>query len=244
MTQQWRSITTWGAPPSFNMGLDEALLLNQEAQPTLRFYSWSPDTLSLGYFQKYDDIPATQKASAVVRRLTGGGAIHHVNELTFSFTAPANNELYRGNVGESYTRIHAAIAKALRHFGVDAQARGKDVLLDSERPDTGMCFHKSSCEDLIWSNRKGVGSAQRRTKGRVLHHGSIKLGSSPLEGNIATIDEFAGALDPAVLRAQLLKSFESELGLEFEVGVPTPDERQEAHKLGTRYLTKEWLKRR
>ena len=244
MTELWRSITTWGAPPSFNMGLDEALLLSPDAQPTLRFYSWSPDTLSLGYFQKYAEIPATQKASAVVRRLTGGGAIHHVNELTFSFTAPQNHVLYRGNVGMSYTRIHAAIAKALGHFGVQATARGRNVELDSENPDTGMCFHKSSCEDLIWSNRKGVGSAQRRTKGRILHHGSIKLDTSPLEGDIATIKQVAGDIEPAQLAAQLIEAFQSELGLSFEVGVPTPEERHAAHQLGLRYLSKEFVQRR
>ncbi len=244
MTDLWRTITTWGTPPGFNMGLDEALLLNSEAQPTLRFYSWKPDTLSLGYFQKYDEVPAVQKATSVVRRLTGGGAIHHINELTFSFTAPESHALYAGNVGKSYTRIHAAIALALRQLGVEAEARGEGVELTSERAATGMCFHKSSCEDLVWAGRKGVGSAQRRKNGRVLHHGSIKLGSSPLEGEIATVSEVAGDVDPAVLAGHLKKAFESELGLRFETGVPTPEERQEAHELGTRYLSPEFLRRR
>ena len=244
MSNTWRSITTWGAPPSFNMGLDEALLLSQDAPPTLRFYSWKPDTLSLGYFQKYAEIPATQKASAVVRRLTGGGAIHHVNELTFSLTAPQSHRLYKGNVGDSYTRIHAAIAKALAHFGVEATARGRDVVLDSENPETGMCFHKSSCEDLIWFNRKGVGSAQRRTKGRVLHHGSIKLGTSALEGDIATVKDVAGDIDAASLAGQVVEAFKATLGMQIEVGVPTPEERQAAHELGTRYLDEGFVKRR
>ena len=244
MSELWRTITTWGAPPAFNMGLDEALLLDADAQPTLRFYSWSPDTLSLGYFQKFDEVPATAKASAVVRRLTGGGAIHHVNELTFSFTAPLKNPLYAGNVGKSYTRIHGAIARALAELGVGAHARGKDHNLDSEQPETGMCFHKSSCEDLVWSNRKGVGSAQRRKNGRVLHHGSIKLGTSPLEGNIATLREADGDLDVVQVAAKLKSTFERVLGMRFELGVPTPEERHEAHALGTRYLSQEFLHRR
>lgn len=241
---RWRCITTWGAPPAFNMGLDEALLLDHEAQPTLRFYSWKPDTLSLGYFQKYADVPATEKASAVVRRLTGGGAIHHVNELTFSFTAPQSHRLYRGNVGSSYTRIHAAIAQGLAHFGVQATARGREAQLESEDHTTGMCFHKSSCEDLIWSNRKGVGSAQRRKNGRVLHHGSIKLESSPLEGNIATLNETGGEVDPAQLAAHLRDTFSAVLGLQFETGVPTESERERAHELGSRYLSREFVRRR
>jgi len=243
-TDVWRSITTWGAPPSFNMGLDEALLLDQNAPPTLRFYSWKPDTLSLGYFQRYEDVPGTESAGAVVRRITGGGAIHHVNELTFSFTAPLTHPLYQGHVGEGYTRVHAAIAKALAEFGVEATPRGKDVTLDSDTPDTGMCFHKSSCEDLVWSNKKGVGSAQRRKDGRVLHHGSIKLGTSKLEGEIATLREGGDVVDPATLAARLCKHFGRELGITIDVGVPTPEERERAKTLGVRYLASEFVKRR
>lgn len=225
------------------MGLDEALLLSADAPPTLRFYSWAPDTLSLGYFQRHDDLPGIGKAGAVVRRITGGGAIHHVNELTFSFTASIEHPLYRGPVNESYTRIHEAIAVALRELGVEAGLRG-EASLESEREGTGMCFHRSVAVDLCWSNRKGVGSAQRRTRGRVLHHGSIKLGSSPLEGEIATLRECVPQLDAPTLAPQLLAAFRSHLGLEFEVSVPTPEERGAARELGTRYLSPEFLRRR
>jgi len=240
MMEVWRTITTWGAPPSFNMGLDEALLLSPEAPPTLRFYSWKPDTLSLGYFQRYEEVAGTAGAGAVVRRITGGGAIHHVNELTFSLTAPLDHPLYAVPIGDSYTRVHAAIASALTHFGVEATPRGRGVELESERPETGMCFHKSSCEDLVWGARKGVGSAQRRKDGRVLHHGSIKLGSSPLEGDIATV----GDVDPAAVAEKLRHALADQLDMAFEIGVPTPDERQAAKSLGTRYLDPTFLRRR
>lgn len=240
----WRSITTWGAPPAFNMGLDEALLLDAEAQPTLRLYSWKPDALSLGYFQKYAEVGGTEKAGVVVRRITGGGAIHHVNELTYSLTAPLTDPLFAGTIGESYQRIHKAIAKALAVYDVKATLRGKGVELESENAETGMCFHKSSCEDLVWNNKKGVGSAQRRKDGRVLHHGSIKLGTSVLEGDIATVADVAGKIDPASLAEGLRTAFTEDLGLEFEIGVPTPEERQHAHHLGTRYLDPSFVKRR
>jgi len=241
--ETWRAITTWGAPPSFNMGLDEALLLSPDAPPTLRFYTWKPDTLSLGYFQPYDSVPGIEQAGAIVRRITGGGAIHHVNELTFSFTAPLTTPLYRGKVGESYERVHAAIAKALSEFGVEATTRGQRELA-SERTDTGMCFHKSSCIDLVWGERKGVGSAQRRKNGRVLHHGSIKLGTSPLEGEIATMHEVQGDVELTPLAQCLRATFETELHMRFETGVPTPEERQHARDLGSRYLSPEFLRRR
>jgi len=182
----WRLITTWGSPPSFNMGLDEALLENLDAPPTLRFYSWAPDTLSLGYFQRYEDVAGLERAGAVVRRLTGGGAIHHVHELTFSFCCALDEPLYRGKLADSYVRVHEAIAGTLQNLGLNARLRG-DSPLRSDCPDTGMCFHKSTPQDLVWENRKGVGSAQRRRNGRVLYHGSIKLKSSILDTRIATL---------------------------------------------------------
>ncbi len=241
--QRWRLITTWGAPPSFNMGLDEALLLDEDAPPTLRFYSWSPDTLSLGYFQRFDEVPGTAKAGAVVRRITGGGAIHHVNELTYSFTASQADALFGGKVADSYLRIHGAVACALRQHGVEAQLRCQSSAL-SDREATGMCFHKSTAQDLVWGGRKGVGSAQRRTNGRVLHHGSIKLASSELEGEIATLREAAPGLDAAGLAGGLLEAFRSELGLSFEVSVPSSEERASARTLGSRYLDPQFLRRR
>ena len=173
----WRLIESWDAAPEFNMGLDEALLDDPEAAPTLRLYTWSPDTLSLGYFQKWADVPGTDRAGAVVRRITGGGAIHHTRELTFSIVLPQSHALFRGPVPLSYGRIHEALIAALSEFGVEASLAGQAGLL-SDRKKTGMCFHESTPLDVAWGERKGVGSAQRRRGGRVLHHGSIKLGST------------------------------------------------------------------
>lgn len=247
--ETWRLITTWGADPAFNMGLDEALLESADSPPTLRFYSWRPETLSLGYFQRFADVPAAagaalgQRATVVVRRITGGGAIHHVRELTFSITAPLDHRLYRGPLSESYARVHAAIQRALGDLGIPATPRG-GALLDSDRGETGMCFHKSTELDLVWGGRKGVGSAQRRKRGRVLHHGSIKLGTSPFEGSIATVSEFAPAVTCESFAPLLRSALASGLDVELEAGVPTPDERARAKELGLRYLDPEFVKRR
>jgi lipoate-protein ligase A len=70
VSETWRLITTWDAKPDFNMGLDEALLGSASAPPTVRFYSWRPDTLSLGYFQRLADVPGAERAGALVRRIT------------------------------------------------------------------------------------------------------------------------------------------------------------------------------
>ncbi len=239
----WRLITTWDASPEFNMGLDRALLETDEASPTLRFYTWSPDALSLGYFQRFDDVPRAKEASKIVRRITGGGAIHHAGELTFSLTTSLDDPLYRGAIGESYARIHRAIAAALSKYGVAATLREANALA-SDREGTGMCFHHSTPLDLVWDGMKGVGSAQRRTKGRVLHHGSIKLSSTPLEGAIATLERTAPGLAPEEFAGALLDAFARELGLTTRPAAPEPDERARARVFGYEHMTHEFLHRR
>ena len=241
--ETWRLFTTWGAPPEFNMGLDEALLASPIERPTLRLYSWNPPTLSLGYFQRFDDVPAASQARSVVRRITGGGAIHHQNELTFSIAASQDHPLYRGPVAASYERVHRAIIEALSGFGVEASL-AEDAALESDRDETGMCFHAGTPLDIAWNGRKGVGSAQRRTKGRVLHHGSIKLGTTRHEGEIATLEEVAGRVEPTALARALTDSFGRHFDVSFETSVPGPDERTAARDLGVRYLDPEFVRRR
>jgi len=241
--ETWRLITTWGTDPAFNMGLDEALLESDESAPTLRLYTWRPEALSLGYFQRYDEVPAAARAPAVVRRITGGGAIHHSRELTFSIAASIEHPLYRGPVTGSYERVHEAVARALAAFGVPARPRGAEGLL-SDAPATGMCFHHSTPLDLCWNGRKGVGSAQRRRAGRVLHHGSIKIGRSPLEGAIASADQHAPGLRAESFAPALLEAFRAAFDAVFEAGVPTPTERDRARELGPRYVDPEFVRRR
>ena len=251
--ERWRLIVTFGAEPSFNMGLDEALLEAAEAPPTVRLYTWSPDTLSLGYFQKLESIPGHERARALVRRITGGGAIHHVRELTFSIAASLDHPIYRGPTADSYTRVHAAVADALRGVGVDATPRG-DRALASDREGTGMCFHTSTPLDLAWNDRKGVGSAQRRKHGRVLHHGSIKLGDSVLETGVATVPNDGGEHGRAEHRTAehraaeigllFVDALSQRFDLSFERSVPEPAERGRARVLGVRYLDPAFVRSR
>lgn len=241
--ESWRLVVTWGADPSFNMGLDEALLEAAEAPPTLRLYSWAPDTLSLGYFQSLTDVPGHERAKALVRRITGGGAIHHVRELTFSIAASLDHPIYRGPIGDSYARVHAAIADALRGLGVEATARGTTQLA-SDREGTGMCFHASTPLDLAWDGRKGVGSAQRRKHGRVVHHGSIKMGDSVLETGVATLPGRGSNPGPAELGALLVESMAKRFDLAFERAVPDAVERGRARHLGVRYIDPAFVRSR
>lgn len=236
----WRRIDTWDVSPRMAMGLDEALLLASDATPCARFYTWSPDTLSLGYFQRRVDVPRANAAGALVRRITGGGAIHHVRELTFSIAAPLDHPLFRGATPFSYERIHRSLATALAQAGVDAHLRGAKGL-PSDREGTGMCFHDSTPLDLVWNERKGVGSAQRRTKGRVLHHGSIKIGTSELEGDIATLP---GAIAPQELAELVASAFAASFDARLDRDEPRADEVERAQALGERYLEPGFVDRR
>lgn len=225
------------------MALDEALLVRGDPRPTLRFYTWRPDALSLGYFQRWSAVPERERATAVVRRLTGGGAIHHADELTFSIAAALDHPLYRGTLPESYARVHGLVAEALAGLGVRAELRGTRALA-SERPGSAMCFHESTPLDLVWDARKGVGSAQRRSGGRVLHHGSIKIGASVLEGDVATLRPHAEDLTPEALAERLRESFERALGASFELEEPSADELAHARERAGFFTSEAFLRRR
>lgn len=225
------------------MARDEALLLASEPRPTLRFYTWEPDALSLGWFQRWARVPERSAASAVVRRLTGGGAIHHANELTFAIGAPLDHELYLGPVADSYARVHRILARALAGLGVEARLRGA-LELRSERRGSAMCFHESTAFDLVWDGAKGVGSAQRRSGGRVLHHGSIKLGTTPLEGPVATLWSHAPSLSPAELAERIVAAFEELLGARFAREEEDAEEAARAQARASFFASREHVERR
>lgn len=225
------------------MALDEALLLHACDTPVLRLYTWKPDTLSLGYFQRWKEVPQTARASAVVRRTTGGGAIHHAEELTFSIAAPLAHPLYRGEVQASYVRVHEALAEAFAGIGVRSSLRGEQRL-ESDDSESAMCFHRSTSIDLTWHGAKGVGSAQRRSGGRVLHHGSVKLGTTPLEGSIATLHAIAGDLSVEDLSEYILAAFAERFAARFERGEPTAREARHAQERAGFFTSREHLQRR
>ena len=130
MTERWRLLEHYAEEAGRNMAVDEALLLDgSQGEPVLRLYSFGPPALSLGYFQRFDDVPAAARLPHVVRRMTGGGAIHHAEELTFSIAAPADHPIYCGEVSGSYERVHAAIASALAPVRLnESRSRTSDVI--------------------------------------------------------------------------------------------------------------------
>jgi lipoate-protein ligase A len=175
------------------MALDEALL-NRAAERSaaaLRFYQWREPTLSLGYFQRYvdRDAHAASRNCAIVRRTTGGGAILHDRELTYSIALPSTHSLSR-RAGDLYGAVHQAIVEALAQLGVEAR-RLTSVEAANQTAEPFLCFARRSSGDVLIADSKIAGSAQRRHKGAVLQHGSILFERSPFAPELPGICDLA-----------------------------------------------------
>ncbi len=174
------------------MARDEALLRGAgdgQSPPTLRLYQWDPPTISLGYFQRYTDyesLPSPFNSLPVVRRLTGGGAILHDLELTYSLTVPINHRLLGGDPNGLYELVHDAVIASLACLGVTSARGGQD---DDSGPTRGplFCFQRRHRYDVLIGKKKVAGSAQRRTSEAVLQHGSIILGDRHDQPDVASV---------------------------------------------------------
>jgi len=162
-----------------NMARDEAILTSVgrgDAPPTLRFYRWNPPTISLGYFQAYADyeaLPPPAGDLSIVRRQTGGGAILHDLELTYSLTAPLDHPLAgKGHPSRLYYLVHDTLADLLARAGIVVRRGPKDLGTCSHNGPF-FCFERYCCFDLMAEDGKIMGSAQRRTRDAVLQHGSL-----------------------------------------------------------------------
>jgi lipoate-protein ligase A len=185
----YRLLLTDPADGAWNMAVDEAILEavgGDESFPTLRFYAWQPACLSLGYAQSIKDVDRNRLAESgwgLVRRITGGRAILHADELTYSVIAPYNEPLVAGNLLDSYNRIARALLMALQNLDMQAEinenTHGSNV--DNTSP---VCFEEPSAYEITVQGKKLIGSAQARRKQGILQHGSL-----PLYGNLGRITQ-------------------------------------------------------
>jgi len=168
-------------PGADNMAIDQGMLSAVAAggPPLLRIYRWAKPTVSLGYFQKYADFEVAPcfQAEQHVRRATGGGAIVHHHDWTYSLAVP--ERILGSTIGASsrmYDVVHEAVSSWLRQLGWDAS------LWPSERAGPAgnpfLCFMRRSPGDIVVQDNKVLGSAQRRMQGGVLQHGSLLLSRS------------------------------------------------------------------
>jgi lipoate-protein ligase A len=241
-----RLIIDGAAEGATQMAIDEALLESAAGggPATLRFYQWSQPTLSLGYFQCHHD-RAAHRASLdcpLVRRPSGGGAIVHDRELTYSLTLPAAHPL-AGDPTAVYEVVHEALVRALAAFRVQARRRGAASRADVE---PFLCFERQAAGDVLLRGAKVCGSAQRRKRGAILQHGSLLLERSVRAPELPGIFDLAAA---TISQAELIAGWREELtrqpGLDCEPGELLPGETESARQLAReKYGTEVWNHRR
>ena len=209
----WRLLHSPAATGADNMAMDEALMAHasRTGDWVLRVYSWSSPTVSFGRNQvaldAYDRDRLAARGIDVVRRPTGGRAILHDREVTYSVVGPSRDA---GDLGESYARINRLLIAALHRLGLDAKvvdridpAPGTSEL---ERPGPIPCFHHPSAGEITLHGRKLVGSAQWRSSDALLQHGSILVDDDQVQlSSLATV--MTGDIPrPATLRDALQRT--------------------------------------
>jgi lipoate-protein ligase A len=268
-----RLIINAAAPGAWNMAVDEALLLDaaENGSATLRFYAWSEPTLSLGYFQRVDDRQQhpPSRECAVVRRQTGGGAILHDCEITYSLVLPAIHPLARSTT-DLYAAVHDVFISVLtpwseqvgRHWTLLRLAQTARV---ASREEPFLCFERRAQNDVLLvgqvENRdrsrsesaavppagaKILGSAQRRYRGALLQHGSLLLNRSAFAPELTGWRDLTGA---RVSAAGLVDSIAARLqnvlvGPQIRTELPGEAESNARRLTNRKYGAATWTNRR
>ena len=270
----WRLVRSGFADACENMAVDEALMLScaeGASPPTLRLYGWRPPGVSLGYFQPVDDqidqAECARRGYTLVRRPTGGRAILHDDEVTYSVTGRQSDIPGGEKVISSYREISRGIEAALQRIGIAAEmARQRRRGTETPRYNDGnggraapaACFAKAARSDMTVDGRKIVGSAQARRHGAILQHGSIPLRVSVADAAAVmapdgraclALADAAISVSDAVGRdvtfeemcGALAAGFEEGLHVTLVPGELTPEERERvAHLRETKYGTDAW----
>ncbi len=211
-----------------------------------RFYRWRAPTLSLGYFQAYEDRwqHAAGRDCPAVRRISGGGAILHDAELTYSFVLPRGHRL-AARRSRLYETVHNSLIDVLCEYGIKAALyQGERYPHQKRRPF--LCFQRRAPGDVLVGQTKVAGSAQRRTSHSVLQHGSVLLERS---GAAPELDGLNNVVDTRVSEDRLIEGWLEKLGqrfaLSWENGPLCDAERREAARLVERKFGAEsWTRRR
>lgn len=231
-----------------NMAVDEALLLSApRSGPTLRFYQWQEPTLSLGYFQNVAE-RSKHQASAncpIVRRSTGGGAILHDQELTYSFALPVNSQ-DKAVAQPLYYAFHETLVLALEQFGIPTSLFSAETLGQNGEKEPFLCFQRRAVGDVILGGEKVCGSAQRRQKEALLQHGSILFHRSMFAPELGGVNDLSICeLDFERLVAAWVPLLEERLRLRFSCEILNPEESSVAERLAEdRFGTDSWSRRR
>ncbi len=267
MKETWYFVDSGHCTPSFNMAMDEALLnwhSEGKIPPVLRFYGWKPAGISVGYFQKVNgkiDVDGAKNYGIdLVRRQTGGRAVLHDQELTYSVLVSENHESMPSSVKEAYLVLSKGLLEGFRELNINAEFAIPEGKLKTT--NSAVCFEEPSWYELIVEGKKAAGSAQTRKKGVILQHGSIpievdkvKLFDLFLYPNERVKERARRAFDDkAVAINEVSKTnisfeqvktafktgFERGLDIEFEPFELSSGQLAEVHELEKKYKSEEW----
>jgi len=241
------------------MAVDEAILehiYRGESGPTLRLYAWEPPCLSLGHAQPFADVDMArlqERGWGIVRRATGGRAILHTDELTYSVTGSAEDSILAGGVLESYSRLAQALLYAIQQLGLPVEIKENEGSVSTGPNINPVCFEVPSTYEITVQGKKLIGSAQARKKEGVLQHGSLPLvgdltricdglvfhdeaarnaAARRLLARAATVESVLGRkLDWEEAARALAQGFEAALGICFERGEMSQSELKRAEEL-------------
>tara|TARA_B100000686_G_scaffold341840_1_gene419907 strand:+ start:4789 stop:5589 length:801 start_codon:yes stop_codon:yes gene_type:complete len=253
MSEYWRLLETGVSSGVFNMQVDsmllEAVAVGQSA-PALRFYKWAPPAISLGRNQSPERELDLEKVNAakldVVTRVTGGRAVLHWNELTYSIIVPEGDSVLGESREVTYREIAKALICGLQLFGITADLNRKSTLspqLSAEKPVRSKppCFASTAKWEITYRDRKLVGSAQRRIRGAILQHGSLLIGpehrflnellnpprKSVVHSDICLQEIVGGPIDPLDLLACIRRGFREYMQMELIEDILAPIEKAE-----------------
>lgn len=249
----WRLINSGALPSVLNMGIDQALLqlyARGESPPTLRFYQWNPPGISLGCLQRRPSFDAgayRRLGFDVVRRPTGGRAVLHQNDLTYSIIT-GTQEGIPVTLPAVYGLLCRGLLVGFRLLGIEAELGQEQAQAD--QPD--ICFLRSTIGDIVYRGKKFVGSAQTWSGSSLLQHGSIVLEPQTatwaellggdegaqqthcedLNKRMTSLSEILGHVPPIhTVKAAIVKGMAQVLGVVFAEGQLTPSEWTLAHEM-------------
>lgn len=246
--KSWRLIIDPTLPGPENMSRDESILRSLDSgdgMPTLRLYGWDTPTVSIGYLQRA--APFTGAGLPVVRRITGGRAVLHGREVTYSVVGSVSDPLFSGGILDTYSVISRCIIAALDACGLDVSFSRSDT----KGAQKEACFHTPSRFEVLSMGRKLVGSSQRRFRNAFLQHGSIlfevdkdlneKVFGTGIISKMAWVGEFSPVTRERFIDIMVEKMAEG-LGVSFVKGGLTSGEELEEKALLEKYSAVDWDK--
>jgi lipoate-protein ligase A len=258
----WRLIPYQSHSAFQNMAIDEAIFretLKNRKPPTLRFFGWRPSAVSVGYFQDVPkEIHAGRCRSAgvdIVRRITGGKAVYHQDEVTYSLASGSWERRFPDDIVRTYEIISSCLARGLSELGLRASLAetGKSGRKTERVP---CCFSEPAGRELLIRGRKICGSAQTRSHGGFLQHGSLLMTFDPaataaliqsplppeqLRKRAVGVNELVGTpVNAEALCEALQRGFSEELGIDFAPGELTQEEKVLGARLVKKYESDAW----